>query len=465
MRDKNLIFCHRGLYGCTDVNQEFLKRPYAKGELLSQLPPENSYTSIKAAFDLGYNVELDVCMTKDNFLIVTHTNHLPVHVKNALDTDYVSTKTFEEIAQLKTGIGGKTEPFLTYEKFLDLFQSYPNALVNIEIKGTLEPKDALPPQEHPSIVEQLIKITPEKMYDRIIWSSFSTEMIAELKKFVPQAKVAQLFCEFKEDEPYIFKNRSDRYLQFTHENIKSIDERLSLEAAHIEISTLDDNEALAYCVCHGIHIRTWTLLERNPEKDSDAKQNICKVFYLKKKYPTLSFDIITDYAPVVEKMILFSLKTDIRLATADDAYNIKKIHVETYQKSYRGYVPDEYLDSLSLDDEVIERTRKYLEITECWLAVYDGEPVAFAYVTYPEDGVFEINALYVHPNYQKCGIGLMLVDYLCREKKKINLIKCMVWTMKFGPSLAFYEKAGFAATNEEKVWKFDIPIIKLEKKL
>ena len=53
MENKCLIFCHRGLYGCTDVNQNFLKMPYAKGELLSQLPPENSYTSIKAAFDLG----------------------------------------------------------------------------------------------------------------------------------------------------------------------------------------------------------------------------------------------------------------------------------------------------------------------------------------------------------------------------------------------------------------------------
>ena len=277
--------------------------PYAKGELLSQLPPENSYTSIKAAFDSGYNVELDVCMTKDNFLIVTHTNHLPVHVKNAATTDYVSTKTFREISEMKTGIGGKTEAFLTYENFLDLFELYPDAVVNVEIKGTLEPHNALPPQENPSVVEQLIKITPAKLYNRIIWSSFSTEMITQLKRLKPEAKVAQLFCEQQDNEPYIFQNRADKYLQFTYKNIMSVYAQVPLEAAHIEIGTLFDNEALAFCLEKGIYIRTWALLERNPQKDTDAEQNILKLLRLKEKYPDLGFDIITDYAPIIEKII------------------------------------------------------------------------------------------------------------------------------------------------------------------
>lgn len=303
MHNENLIFCHRGLYGCTDVNQDFLKMPYAKGELLSQIPPENSYTSIKAALDLGYGVELDVCMTKDHVLIVTHTNHLPVHVKGALDTDYVSTKTFQEISEMRTGIGGKTESFLTYERFLDLFCQYSDLCVNVEIKDTLEPRDALEPQENPSIAEQLKKVTPEKLCERIIWSSFSTDMIAEVKKLTPTAKVAQLFCEFKEDEPYIFKNRKDRYLQFSYKNVEAIHQQVSLEAAHVEISTLCDNDALFYCLSHHIRLRTWALLERNPNKDLDALKNIKKLLEFKKKYPVLEFDIITDYAPIVKEII------------------------------------------------------------------------------------------------------------------------------------------------------------------
>ena len=58
-----------------------------------------------------------------------------------------------------------------------------------------------------------------------------------------------------------------------------------------------------------------------------------------------------------------------------------------------------------------------------------------------------------------------MVKGLGKDKKRQGLSKCVVWTMKFGPSLPFYEKIGFAMTKEEKVWKFDIPIIELEKKL
>ena len=156
-------------------------------------------------------------------------------------------------------------------------------------------------------------------------------------------------------------------------------------------------------------------------------------------------------------------KMYIRLATPTDAYDIKKIHIETYQKSYRGYIPDDYLDCMSLDDETVAGFRKYLETTECFLVIYDENPVAFAFVGYPENGVFEINALYVHPKYQKCGAGSALVNYLCKDKKEQSFAKCIVWTMKFGPSLSFNEKMRFLKTSEEKNWKFNIPITKLEK--
>jgi len=155
----------------------------------------------------------------------------------------------------------------------------------------------------------------------------------------------------------------------------------------------------------------------------------------------------------------------IRRATPEDAYNIKKIHVETYKKSYRGIVPNEYLNNMPLDDDVIERTKKYLETAECWLAFIQNESVGFAYVSDIENKTFEINALYIHPDFQKQGIGSHFVDFLCQNKKAKGCLKCILWTMKFGPALPFYEKLDFKRTNEEKIWKFEIPIIKLQKEL
>ena len=62
--------------------------------------------------------------------------------------------------------------------------------------------------------------------------------------------------------------------------------------------------------------------------------------------------------------ILNFLCLNIRRATIDDAYDIKKIHIETYQKSYRRYLPDKYLDNMPLNNEIIERTKKYLQETK-----------------------------------------------------------------------------------------------------
>ena len=87
------------------------------------------------------------------------------------------------------------------------------------------------------------------------------------------------------------------------QNIQNILKRTSLEAAHVEISTLDDNEILKYCLDNNIHIRTWALLERNPEKDDVARQNILRVIELAKKYPNLYLDIITDYAPIITGLL------------------------------------------------------------------------------------------------------------------------------------------------------------------
>lgn len=153
----------------------------------------------------------------------------------------------------------------------------------------------------------------------------------------------------------------------------------------------------------------------------------------------------------------------IRQATPNDARAIKQIHNAAYQISFRGYLPDEYLDTLTIDENIIQRTQKYLTQTECYVALAQNNVIGFMYVCYPEEGTFEIQALYIHPAYQKQGAGTALIQNLWQIKTKEKYKKCVVWTMKFGPSLPFYKKMGFSLTTNEKKWKFDIPIVMLEK--
>lgn len=153
----------------------------------------------------------------------------------------------------------------------------------------------------------------------------------------------------------------------------------------------------------------------------------------------------------------------IRKATPDDASAIKNIHNKTYQISYRGYIPNEYLDRLVITDDILQRTRKMLSHTECYVVSEKNCLIAFAYISELDENVFEINALYVLPEYQRSGAGSLLVNHVCRLKKDKAYKQCLVWTMKNGPSLEFYNKHGFRSTGNEKVWKFDIPVIELIK--
>lgn len=156
----------------------------------------------------------------------------------------------------------------------------------------------------------------------------------------------------------------------------------------------------------------------------------------------------------------------IRRAVPEDAQVIKTIHVTTYQTSYRGYLPDDELDQMMPDEEHIQRTKAYIQKVECWVAEENDQVIGFAYVVYPEPDAFEIQALYVHPHFQHKGGGSLLVSTLCSDKKEKGFHKLIVWTLKNGPSIGFYQKMGLSPViGQEKMWKYNLPIIRFEKEL
>ena len=151
-----------------------------------------------------------------------------------------------------------------------------------------------------------------------------------------------------------------------------------------------------------------------------------------------------------------------------DARALKNIHVSAYKTSYRGFMPDDYLNSLAVTEDVVERTKAYIEKTECYMVEENGEKIAFVYLDYPKEKkeVFEIMAIYVHPIWHHKGVGRLIVNELSQIKKKEGFEKIIAWTMKNGPSVGFYEKMGFVqVSGESKFWRFDIPLILFEKEI
>ena len=150
----------------------------------------------------------------------------------------------------------------------------------------------------------------------------------------------------------------------------------------------------------------------------------------------------------------------LRHAVVNDAAGIAHVHVTTWQHAYRGIVPESYLQGL----DVAKRTNYW----ERWLEGYgldghqalvaeagDGQIVGFASFGReregggPRDG--EIGALYILPNYQRCGIGRRLLSGAARLLLQENFQTLQIWVLQDNPARAFYEKLGGRRVREKKI--------------
>ena len=143
----------------------------------------------------------------------------------------------------------------------------------------------------------------------------------------------------------------------------------------------------------------------------------------------------------------------LRRATVADAETIAAIRIEGWRTAYRGMIPDAYLDAMNMHENVLHwRTiLQALPVKEDCLCVYvavsDDEVVGFASaVKLPEpklDKEGEINAIYIRPQWQRCGIGKRMLHKAARSLQAMGCNSCVTWVID-GNSQArnFYEELG-----------------------
>lgn len=110
------MYAHRGLHNMDPGLQKFKNISNSAGQAdVPEKLPENSYAAIKRAADLGYGIEFDVHLTKDDIPVVFHDDTLNriCGVKGRLK-DY----TYEELLQFR--LLGTQERIPTLSEILDL---------------------------------------------------------------------------------------------------------------------------------------------------------------------------------------------------------------------------------------------------------------------------------------------------------------------------------------------------------
>jgi GNAT superfamily N-acetyltransferase len=143
----------------------------------------------------------------------------------------------------------------------------------------------------------------------------------------------------------------------------------------------------------------------------------------------------------------------VRRADLEDARAIAAVHLASWRAAYRGLMPDQVLDELSLD----KREQDWRE----WLAEggarhftlvaeRDGRLLAFCTVEMPareegeSDDVAAIPALYAHPDAFGTGAGRALMQAAVEAARDAGYREAVLWMLEGNRRAeAFYERGGW----------------------
>lgn len=150
----------------------------------------------------------------------------------------------------------------------------------------------------------------------------------------------------------------------------------------------------------------------------------------------------------------------VRVAEQKDIPSLARIHVETWQCAYKGQVPDEYLNSLS----VTTRTQKWREIvdkqeegTQTFVAEVDNQVVGFCFVGYCRDedqgkDTGELWSIYIDAKFMIMGVGSSLMNEAIKFFKSNGYKKATLWVLDTNAkSRKWYENRGWKVEGLTKV--------------
>jgi len=141
----------------------------------------------------------------------------------------------------------------------------------------------------------------------------------------------------------------------------------------------------------------------------------------------------------------------VRRATVGDLEGMARVHVETWKATYRGMVPDDRLERLTVQNDLAGGFGGWLKepppgVAQFVAVTRPGEVVGFAMgcpAREPEPGFTgELGSIYVLPAHQGKGVGTALVREVVRHLQRSGHSNMIVWVLEQNPYRRFYERLG-----------------------
>lgn len=150
---------------------------------------------------------------------------------------------------------------------------------------------------------------------------------------------------------------------------------------------------------------------------------------------------------------------EIRTAAIDDAHGVAIVHVTSWQTAYRGLMPNDVLDGLSIEQREDGWRRIITDpdaIGRTIVADRDGEIVGWAsFGPGRDEGASEqgeLWGLYAHPNAFSTGIGHALISAVEIALREDGFTSAYLWVLDGNDRAArFYERHGWTEDGTVKL--------------
>lgn len=156
----------------------------------------------------------------------------------------------------------------------------------------------------------------------------------------------------------------------------------------------------------------------------------------------------------------------VRKATPDDAYWVAFVNVHTWLSTYKWLVPDILLENrIKHLDERVNKTCEKIKNGDNYLVAENVEKkqIIWMLIYWPSrnpehPNSWEINAIYVLPEYQKLGIGKKLFIAWITELGKLWYKDMIINVLKWNNAINFYKKYWWKVVWEryDEVGKFKL---------
>jgi GNAT superfamily N-acetyltransferase len=142
-----------------------------------------------------------------------------------------------------------------------------------------------------------------------------------------------------------------------------------------------------------------------------------------------------------------------------DAAAIAAVHVASWRSTYRGLVPDGYLDELSVSEREL-RWREAFSTSHGAHGISVAEDAELGIVGFAAGGpsrdrigglAGELYAIYLLERIQRRGVGRQLVGAVAARFLAAGITGMSVWVLAGNPACRFYEALGARRIGEKSV--------------